>query len=101
MGEHLISLFGQALTVLCMALTAIGAYEVQQEGMILERLGKFWHKQINSSFWEKPFWTCPVCMVSVWGIPVWFFVTNHPIEFIHYLPLHLFAAAGLAAYLNR
>ena len=84
------------LPIILMALVATGAYWVQQEGMILERLGKFW--SFLPVFWQKPFWSCGICMVSVWGIPTWFAV-EHPS--IWYLPIHLFAAAGLAAYLTK
>ncbi len=89
MGVHL-------AIVALMALVATGAYEVQQEGMILERLGKFW--AFLPSFWQKPFWTCPTCMVSVWGIPAALIVAPSQWMFI---PLYLFAAAGLSAYLNK
>lgn len=84
------------LIVVLMALVASGAHHVQQEGMILERVGKAW--AFLPSFWQKPLWTCPVCMVSVWGIPAMFVVAPH---LWPYLPLYLFASAGLAAYLNK
>lgn len=89
MADHLI-------TVMLMALVATGAYWVQQEGMILERLGRFW--LFLPSFWQKPLWTCAVCMVSVWGTPVWFALIDAPLR---QLPIDLLAAAGLAAYLNK
>lgn len=105
-----------------MALVATGAYEVQQDGMILQRLGKFW--SFLPSFWQKPLWTCAVCMCSVFGIPIWVALTGVHIEaailpqwawnvsgpLVWYPVFHgtaqwfftdLFAAAGLAAYLNR
>ncbi len=83
-------------TIILMALTAHGAHIVQQEGMILERLGKLWSRL--PAFWQKPLWTCPPCMCSVWGIPVALIVSP---DLWSFLPIHLFAAAGLAAYLNR
>ena len=83
--------------IILMALVASGAYHVQQDGMILERLGKFWASFLPS-FWQKPFWTCSVCMVSVWGIPTALIVLYVPAL----MPLvYLFSAAGVAAYLNR
>ncbi len=85
--------------VVLMALVAYGAHTVQQEGMILERLGKAWaHDLAVPAFWQKPLWTCPPCMCSVWGIPTALIVAP---ELWPFLPIHLFAAAGLAAYLNR
>ena len=107
MTEHI------AIVVL-MALVAYGAHIVQQEGMILEGLGKLWSRTRPSafadgclginpkpyipSFWQKPLWTCPPCMCSVWGIPVALILAP---DLWPFLPIHLFAAAGLAAYLNR
>ena len=82
--------------VALMALVAHGAHTVQQDGMILERLGKLW--AFLPSFWQKPLWTCPPCMCSVWGIPTALIVAP---DLWPFLPIHLFAAAGLAAYLNR
>lgn len=82
--------------VVLMALVATGAYEVQQEGMILEKLGNLWKRL--PSFWQKPLWTCPICCVSVWGIPAMLIVAP---SLWMYLPLYLFASAGLAAYLNK
>lgn len=97
-----------------MALVAYGAHTIQQEGMILERLGKLFSKTHADQwiivegkkvpkpyipfFWQKPLWTCPPCMCSVWGIPTALIVAP---DLWPFLPIHLFAAAGLAAYLNR
>lgn len=102
-----------------MALVATGAYWVQQEGMILERLGKLW--SFLPSFWQKPLWTCAACMVSTWGTPVWlamhgahiepYSICVQDVEYVipllrfpgpfWHLPIDLLAAAGLAAYLNK
>ena len=82
--------------VVLMAFVAYGAHIVQQEGMILGRLGKLW--AVIPSFWQKPLWTCPPCMCSVWGIPTALLVAP---DNWTYIPIYLFASAGLAAYLNR
>lgn len=105
MGCNWIALFTQIAEALrhvgmaaLMASVAYGAHIVQQDGMILQGLGKFWHRILPSTFWEKPFWTCPPCMCSIWGIPVWIIAG----DFAWYLlPIHLIAAAGIAAYMNR
>lgn len=92
-------MFDHLTIVVLMALVAYGAHIVQQEGMILWRLGKFWAHDLEvAPFFQKPLWTCPPCMCSVWGIPVALIVAP---DLWMFLPIHLFAAAGLAAYLNR
>lgn len=82
--------------VALMALVAGGAHTAMLEGMILERLGKLFAKM--PAFLHKPTHTCPPCMVSLWGTATWFAVGGFS---LWYLPLHIFAACGLAAYLNR
>lgn len=82
--------------VVLMALVAYGAHIVQQEGMILERLGKLW--SFLPAFWQKPLWTCPPCMCGAWGVPAALIVAP---DLWPYLPIYLFASAGLSAYLNR
>ena len=82
--------------VALMALVAQGAYISQQEGMILNVLTKAW---VHLPAWmQKPLHTCPICMVSVWGIPTWAIVdcTNG-----HLLPVYLLAAAGINEITNR
>lgn len=74
-----------------MALVAVGAYLVQQEGMALQWLPVLW--AWLPGFWQKPFWTCPTCMVSVWGIPTWMLLADAPWS---HLPVHLFVAACIA-----
>jgi hypothetical protein len=78
-------------TPVVMALVAVGAYVVQQEGMVLGRLPDLWKRL--PPFWQKPFWTCPPCMCSVWGIPAWLLVTDHRWAL---LPVDLLMAAGIA-----
>ena len=79
-----------------MALVAQGAYISQQEGMILHVLTKVW--RYLPAYLQKPTFTCPICMVSVWGIPTWAIVdcTN-----AHLLPIYLLAAAGINEITNR
>ena len=85
-----------AIAPLIMALVAFGAHIAMQEGMILHQLAKLF---THAPTWaHKPLFACPPCMCSVWGIPVTLIVSP---DLWPFLPIHLFAAAGLAAYLNR
>lgn len=86
----------QLAIVLLMALVATGAYIIQQEGMILHRLTKLW--SLLPAFWQKPLWTCPPCICSVWGIPTWFICSDLPLM---YLPVHVIGAASMAAMLSK
>lgn len=88
-----------AIAPLIMALVAFGAHIAMQEGMILHQLAKLF---AHAPTWaHKPLFACPPCMCSAWGIPVWFAITPGPLHSLAYLPIHILAAAGIAAYLNR
>ena len=88
-----------AITTLIMALVAYGAHIAMQEGMILHPLAKLF---AHAPTWaHKPLFACPPCMCSAWGVPVWFAITPDPLHSLAYLPIHILAAAGIAAYLNR
>jgi hypothetical protein len=78
-----------------MAMVAQGAYASQQEGMILHLLTKAWMKL--PTFFHKPTFTCPVCMVSVWGIPTWYMMGGELVI----LPVYLLAAAGINAVVTQ
>jgi hypothetical protein len=78
-----------------MAMVAQGAYASQQEGMILHVLMKAWMKL--PTFFHKPTFTCPVCMVSVWGIPTALLLGAEPML----LPVYLLAAAGINAVVTQ
>jgi hypothetical protein len=78
-----------------MAMVAQGAYASQQEGMILHVLTKAWMKL--PTFFHKPTFTCPVCMVSVWGIPTALLLGAEPMM----LPVYLLAAAGINAVVTQ
>jgi hypothetical protein len=78
-----------------MAMVAQGAYASQQEGMILHVLTKTWMKL--PTFFHKPTFTCPVCMVSVWGIPTALLLGAEPML----LPVYLLAAAGINAVVTQ
>jgi hypothetical protein len=81
--------------ILIMAFTAQGAYAAMQQGMILSWLGYAF--QALPTWLHKPTHTCPVCMVSVWGIPAAFYVaavTGTHIDPL-LLPVYLLAAAGI------
>jgi hypothetical protein len=78
-----------------MAMVAQGAYASQQEGMILHVLTKAWMKL--PTFFHKPTFTCPVCMVSVWGVPTALVIGCEPML----LPVYLLAAAGINAVVTQ
>jgi hypothetical protein len=78
-----------------MAMVAQGAYASQQEGMILHVLTKVWMKL--PTFFHKPTFTCPVCMVSVWGVPTALVLGCEPML----LPVYLLAAAGINAVVSQ
>jgi hypothetical protein len=78
-----------------MAMVAQGAYASQQEGMILHILTKAWMKL--PTFLHKPTFTCPVCMVSVWGVPTWYMMGGELVM----LPVYLLAAAGINAVVTQ
>ena len=78
-----------------MAMVAQGAYASQQEGMILHVMTKAWMKL--PTFLHKPTFTCPVCMVSVWGIPTWYVMGGELVM----LPVYLLAAAGINAVVTQ
>ena len=78
-----------------MAMVAQGAYASQQEGMILHVLTKAWSKL--PTFLHKPTFTCPVCMVSVWGVPTWFVMGGELVM----LPVYLLASAGINAVVTQ
>ena len=78
-----------------MAFVAQGAYACMQQGMVLEWLGRA--MSMLPSWLHKPTHTCPVCMVSAWGLPALFYVcavTGMNIDPLM-LPVYLLAAAGI------
>jgi hypothetical protein len=77
------------LIVAIMAMVAQGAYASQQEGMILHLLTKVWG--YLPSYLHKPTFTCPICMVSVWGVPTALVLGAEPML----LPIYLLASAGI------
>ena len=81
--------------ILIMALVAQGAYAAQQDGMILHFLAKVW--EFFPTWLHKPLFTCPVCMVSLWGIPAIFYVSHFSGYVIdpRMLPVYLLSAAGI------
>lgn len=82
--------------VMLMAFVANGAYMVMLDGMILGFLGKLMDRL---PIWlHKPTHTCPFCMVSVYGIPLWFLLSDFP---IYMLPIHLIAACGAVGIMQR
>lgn len=88
--------------MLIVAFMVQSIHEIQQEGMILQGLGEFWHGLIKSSFWEKPFWTCPICMCYWWGgLCLWYMHTIGVNIQWPYVPMYLIGASGISAYLNR
>ena len=83
------------LIVALMAMVAQGAYASQQEGMILHLLTKVWG--YLPTYLHKPTFTCPICMVSVWGIPTALVLGAEPML----LPIYLLASAGINAIVNQ
>lgn len=77
------------LIVAIMAMVAQGAYASQQEGMILHLLTKVWG--YLPTYLHKPTFTCPICMVSVWGVPTALVLGAEPML----LPIYLLASAGI------
>jgi hypothetical protein len=77
------------LIVALMAMVAQGAYASQQEGMILHVLTKVWG--YLPTYLHKPTFTCPICMVSVWGVPTALVLGAEPML----LPIYLLASAGI------
>lgn len=84
------------LIPLLMALVAQGAYAAQQDGMILHFLTKVW--EFLPTWFHKPLFTCPICMVSVWGIPTWWMFGG---GYLIYLPFYILAAAGINAVITK
>jgi hypothetical protein len=79
------------------SLLIFGVYSALQKGMILEKLGD----KIDElpEFYRKPLMSCPICMASVYGFPVyWGFYLLNPsnifIAIIIYI-CYTFALAGL------
>ncbi len=81
--------------IIVMALVAQGAYAAMQEGMVLHPVGRL--LALLPLWLHKPTHTCPVCMVSAWGLPALYYTsyfTAAPIE-VALLPIYLLAAAGI------
>ena len=95
MADHLI-------VIAIVAFVAYGAHIVMQEGMILYGLANLL-KMVSPKFLHKPLFDCPPCMCSIWGALVWLgMVLGLDLGFPLWLfPIHILAAAGVAAYLNR
>jgi len=83
------------LIVAIMAMVAQGAYVSQQEGMILHLLTKVWG--YLPTYLHKPTFTCPICMVSVWGVPTALVLDAEPML----LPIYLLASAGINSIVNQ
>lgn len=73
----------------CMAAVAIGAHVAQEDGMVLHFLTKLWAKL--PTVLHKPLFTCPICMVSAWGIPAALWMGANP----WMLPVYVLGAAGI------
>lgn len=78
-----------------MAMVAQGAYASMQEGMVLHPVGRL---LARLPLWlHKPTHTCPVCMVSGWGLPAIAYTqyfSGEPIT-LALVPIYLLAAAGI------
>lgn len=81
--------------IIIMACVAQGAYVAMQEDMILGWLGR---AMAALPLWlHKPTHTCPVCMVSAWGIPAAFYAAEfgHLVLEPAMIPVYLLSAAGI------
>lgn len=88
MIEHITLIF-------IMAFTAQGAYVCLQDEMILGWVGR---ALSSLPLWlHKPTHTCPVCMVSIWGVPAIFYASHFSGYVIDpwMLPVYLLSAAGI------
>lgn len=95
------TIFDHLGIIFLMAYVAYGMHIAQQDGMILGWLGKLW--KVFPTWLQKPLWTCPPCMCSVWGgltLYCYMTATCAPI-IVGMIPIYLLASAGMAAYLNR
>ena len=83
----------------CMAAVAIGLVQcryhhphphvAQEDGMVLHFLTKLWGKL--PTFLHKPLFTCPICMVSAWGMPAALWMGANT----WMLPVYVLGAAGI------
>ena len=81
-----------------------GVYASIQEGFIFEKVGNWIRGDVDGfkplpSWIKKPLATCPICMASVYGTPVfWFSYLTDLINFdfiIFVYICYIFALAGL------
>ncbi len=94
-----------------------GVYTSLQEGMIFERIGNWirFEKEVKDQIWndvkypitvmnlpswiKKPLATCPICMSSIYGTPVfWYAYLTNLIQYDYIIIVYIcyvFALAGL------
>jgi hypothetical protein len=92
MTDHLI-------TVLLSSLTILGVHEVVSS-LLYTWTGRDlndWYAVLNEPKWAKPLIFCPLCMTSVWGVPV---LLAWGLHTWHILPA-LFALAGVTYIIDR
>ena len=61
-------------------------YASFKQGMIFGGLGEKIEEKVGE-YWSKPLVTCPVCMPTVWAIPVYFILL--PAEWYYFILYHL------------
>jgi hypothetical protein len=58
------------LLLLIGSLVCVGVWNAFLPGMIFGWLGKIWDRRLPEAF-QKPIYSCPPCMASVYGSAVW------------------------------
>ena len=53
------------------ALVILGVWESTGQGMLMEKPAS-WLQLKLGDYWVKPFFLCPVCCASVWGLAYYF-----------------------------
>ena len=86
------------IAIVVIALFAQGVFTSMGQGMILEPVKNFLARFITGK-WAHPFYDCPRCMVSVWGIPA-LIVTMFAPWWVC-IPIYALCAVGLQELLQR
>lgn len=87
------------------ALFAYGMYTMQRNGFLLDFMPSFWKKYVPKSLHE-PFFSCGVCVSSVWGS---FFLVSYRIidslgsdyRWLLLIPFYIVAMCGITAIIDR
>lgn len=96
--------------ILITTLFTLGLFVTGQQGYILAGLrdriarimggsyrideGERYYHFENDVFW-KPFWGCPPCMASLWGIVVYSVFSTYTLNSFYELPILILCSSGL------